>query len=110
MPFYKFFSLYLTIVNRLYIVLKRLYKKVNKLFTITVQLFVVVSNLYIIINKLFIKKIVFLLIVSKVDIKLNENLKVEYFYTMSPIIIDDHQNVIWPTKIELTNSSLITKD
>ena len=81
MSFFKYFLLYLTMINRLYIIIHRLHTMINKLITIINQYYVIVSNLCTIINKLFTKKEVFLLIVSKVDINFNESLKVRYFCT-----------------------------
>ena len=72
-------------INRLYIIVNKLYTMINNLFTIITHFYAIVSNLYTIINKLFTKK-VFLLIVSKVDMKLNKNLKVEYFCTKHIIL------------------------
>ena len=47
--------LYLTMMNRLYVVVNISYTMTNKLFTIIIQFNIVVSNLYIMMNKLFTK-------------------------------------------------------
>ena len=75
-------------INKLYIVVNRLYTMINNLFIIINHFYDVVSNLYIIINKLFIKKIIFLLIVSKVVMELNKNQKLWYICrkTMGEIV------------------------
>ena len=63
-------------VNKLYIIVNRLYVTIKNLFIIINQFFVVVSNLYTIINKLFKKK--YFKMDIKMDIKLNKTPKIGY--------------------------------
>ena len=72
--FSNFFSLYLTMVNRLYTLINKLYIIINKFY-------IIINNLYTKINKLFTKKKkIFWLIFLKIKLNLNENLKLPFYH------------------------------